>query len=83
LALTDIRTTNEDTCPFAAMLHSIFGGKFLLHHYSDCKDTAMVLDSDGNIIGEAYTLRSHPRSWSIHTKPFGGTVPEEQIIFVE
>src|SRR5581483_3233408 len=79
--LGDVCTIHEKMNPVAALWHYLFGGKFLLRHYSDCKDTGMVLDENGNIIGEAHTLRSG--GWSVQTKPFGGTVPTEQIIFVD
>jgi hypothetical protein len=81
LTLTGIATINDDMNSVSALFHWLFGGKFLLRHYSDCKDTAMVLDNNGNILGEAHTMRSG--GWSVQTKPFGGTVPDSQIILLK
>jgi hypothetical protein len=79
--MTGTKTIRADSSPLVAMYHWLFGGKFILRYYSECRDSAMVLDEGGNIIGEAHTMRDG--GWSVHTIPFGGYVPCSQIVFVE
>jgi len=81
LASTGTRTIHNDMNPLAAVYYWLFGGRFVLRYYSDCRDCAMVLDENKNTIGEAHAMRTG--GWAVHTKPFSGYVPSSQIVFVE
>lgn len=76
-----VRTIHQEMNPLAALYHWLFDGKFLLRHYSDSKDCALVLDADGNVIGGAHTMRAG--GWAVHTKPFSGHVSSAQVVFVD
>ena len=78
-------TIREDTSPVAAVWFSLLGGKFRIRLIGDnCpgRRTGDVLDDDGNIIGSAHDSIYGGHGFAVHTKPFGGFVPEDQIDFV-
>lgn len=76
----------------SAVWHSLMGGKFRVrlsawpnepvdtrpgHRFGD------VLDEDGTVIGSAHDSTYGGRGFVVHTKPYGGFVPCDQIEFVE
>lgn len=77
--MDNILTISNETDSVTAVWFSLTGGKFLLELYSDSDNQAMVLDGAGNVIGSASRIYSD--GWSVQTKPFGGYVPDTQIVF--
>lgn len=83
-------TITNETNPITAVWHSITGGKFRVRLTIDKYNSDQpgkrygdVLDNDGNRIGDASDYIYGGRGFAIHTRPFGGFVPLEQIEFVE
>lgn len=78
-------TINENTGSTEAVGHAISGGKFRLRLVEDNgpgSRHADVLDDNGKCIGGASDYIYQGRGWAVHTKPFAGFVPEEQIEYV-
>ena len=78
-------TIREDTPSVAAVWFSLTGGRFRVEKTSDDGPgqwSGRVLDDDGNSIGSAGSYPYGTRGASIHTRPFAGFVPIDQIDFV-
>lgn len=79
-------TINENTNPVSAVLHAVTGGKFRVRLTTDegpGRRDGYVLDDSDNIIGSASDATYNGRGFAVHTKPYAGYVPEEDIIFVQ
>lgn len=74
-------TIDKDTPPVAAVYFAVLGGKFLLRRVNWSPNVADILNNSGEIIGSAQRIYSD--GWSVHTRPFGGYVPDDQIVYVE
>jgi hypothetical protein len=78
-------TIKADTDSVTAVWHSILGGKFRVRLTQDNgpgRRYGFVLDDNDNIIGSAQDTTYGGRGFAVHTRPFGGFVPMEQIEFV-
>lgn len=79
-------TISKSTLPLAAELHAIAGGKIRIKLKNKRAPAGrrygQVLDENNNVIGDASDAVFGGRRFSIHTRPFGGFVPVEQIEFV-
>jgi hypothetical protein len=68
-----------------AVLYSLLGGKYLVRLTNKAarpgERSGAVLDAAGNVIGNASDYIYGGRGFAVHTKPFGGFVPSEQIVF--
>ena len=73
-------TITDDTSPTAAVYFAILGGKFYLRRVDWSPNIADVLNDSGEVIGSAHRIYSN--SWAVHTKPFGGFVPDSQVVYV-
>jgi hypothetical protein len=80
-------TIKADTRPTIAAFHALSGGKFRIRlnpgHSGPGTRVGAVLDDDGNRIGSAHDWPYKDRGFSVHTRPFAGFVPREQIEFVQ
>jgi hypothetical protein len=79
-------TINADTNSVEAVWFSLLGGKFRVRLTDDNgpgRRYGQVLDDAGNQIGDASDSIYGGRGFAVHTRPFGGFVPEEQIEFVK
>ncbi len=78
---------NADTSAVAAVWYSLLGGKFPVRLHDGCREPGHrygdVLDEAGTTIGSAHDYIYGGRGWAVHTKPFAGYVPDEQIVIVE
>lgn len=71
--------------PVSAVAYAITGGKFRVRLTEDNgpgRRWGQVLDNDNNVIGEASDYTYRGKGFAVHTKPYAGYVPENQIIFV-
>lgn len=69
----------------AAVLYSLLGGKYVVRldeidARPGCR-SGVVLDSTGAVIGNASDHIYSGTGFAVHTKPFGGYVPCDQIVF--
>jgi len=72
--------------PVQMVIYSLKGGKFRVR-LSDSsakpgRRQGHVLDENDNIVGDASDAIYSGRGFAIHTAPFGGFVPAEQVEFV-
>lgn len=78
-------TISANTSPVDAVFHSVLGGKFRVRLTRDNgpgRRSGEVLDDAGNRIGDASDYIYGGRGYAVHTRPFGGFVPESQIVYV-
>jgi hypothetical protein len=73
-------TITQDTSPLAAVTFAVMGGAFIIRKVGWSDNIADVLDNDGNVIGGAHRIYSN--GWAVHTRPYGGYVPDSQIVEV-
>ena len=81
---SEYRMTGKETSVQAIWLQCLGAGKYILKRDGGGKfrhyEHAQVLNPDGDQIGSA--TRIYSDGWAIHTGPFGGYVPDNQIHFV-
>lgn len=79
-------TIQDTTNPVQAVWHACSGGRFRVKlrdkRAKPGSRGGYVLDDAGNVIGDASDYIYGGRGFAIHTKPFGGYVPDDQIDFV-
>jgi hypothetical protein len=78
-------TISKDTPSPAAFMFAVLGGRFRLRLTEDNgpgRRYAQVLDGKGEIIGDASDFIYNGSGFAVHTAPFAGYVPVEQIEFV-
>lgn len=78
-------TISADTDSVSAVFHAVLGGRFRVRLYRDNGPghrSGHVLDDAGNRIGDAHDYIYGGRGFAVHTRPYGGYVPAEQIDFV-
>lgn len=80
-------TITSNTHPVDALRHTLLGGKFIVR-LSDPEAkpghrSGYVLDDAGDIIGDASDYIYSGRGYAVHTGPFAGFVPAEDIVIVE
>ncbi len=79
-------TINANTSPVDAVWCSLLGGKFLVKLSDGVREPGRrfgtVVDEHGTVLGSAQDYTYSGRGWAVHTKPFAGYVPDEQIVIV-
>jgi hypothetical protein len=81
----NMTTIKADTDSVTAVWFSILGGKFRIRLSQDDgpgRRIGEVLDDSGNVIGSAQDYTYGGNGFAVHTRPFGGFVPMEQVEFV-
>jgi hypothetical protein len=80
--MTDYHINGQE--PALAQVHlALFGGKYLLRIIDPANPTyGEILSPAGTVIGMATRSCYGLRGWAVHTKAFGGFVPNEQIVLV-
>lgn len=79
-------TIDANTDSVSAVWYSLLGGKFLVKledpEVTPGSRIGSVVDANGNTIGSAQDYTYAGRGFAVHTKPYAGYVPCEQIVFV-
>lgn len=78
-------TIQEKTDSVTAVFHALLGGMFRVRLTEDRgpgRRHGEVLDDAGNVIGSAADYIYGGKGFAVHTRPFGGYVPCDQIQFV-
>lgn len=81
-------TISATTDSVTAVFHAVMGGAFRVRLQKESSKEpgrrhVDVLDDAGNVIGGGYDYIYGGAGFAIHTKPFGGYVPEGQLVWVE
>jgi hypothetical protein len=58
------------------------GAKWRLRRIPGDEHFCQVIGEDGQVIGSASNLIYGDRGWAVHTKPFGGFVAADEVVFV-
>jgi hypothetical protein len=83
-----VATIKADTRPLIAVYHAYHGGMFRVRLTEESRErgpgsrVGVVLDDDDNPIGSASDWAYGGKGFAVHTRPFGGYVPLDQIEFV-
>lgn len=76
---------NPPTESVAAVWYALLGGKYLVRLDDESappgRRSGVVMNSSGEVIGYASDYIYGGAGFSVHTKPFGGYVPSDQIVF--
>ena len=78
----EVQTITAETDSVSAVWFACARGKFILRVQEEFSPNwADVLDSQGNVIGDAHQMYSDG-GWAVHTAPFAGYVSPSQVVFV-